>query len=32
MGPWNNLPDWAQELQAHLKEGEAALFILQGQV
>jgi len=32
MGPWNNLPDWAQELEEHLKEGEAALFILHGQV
>ncbi|MGC2434638.1 MAG: hypothetical protein WA433_12735, partial [Desulfobaccales bacterium] len=32
MGPWNNLPDWAQELEEHLEEGEAALFILHGQV
>ncbi|MGD0971161.1 MAG: ATP-binding protein [Desulfobaccales bacterium] len=32
MGPWNNLPDWAQELEENLKEGEAALFILHGQV
>ncbi len=32
MGPWNNLPDWAQEMEEHLKEGEEALFILHGQV
>ena len=32
MGPWQNLPEWAQELEEHLKEGEAALFILHGQV
>jgi len=32
MGPWNILPDWAQELEENLKEGEAALFILHGQV
>jgi len=32
LGPWNNLPDWAQELEEHLKDGEAALFILHGQV
>ncbi len=32
MGPWNNLPDWAQELEEHLQEGESALAILHGQV
>ncbi len=32
MGPWNNLPHWAQELDAQLREGESALFILHGQV
>ena len=32
MGPWNNLPDWAQEMEEHLQEGESALFILHGQV
>jgi SpoVK/Ycf46/Vps4 family AAA+-type ATPase len=32
MGPWQNLPDWAQELEDYLQEGEAALFILHGQV
>ena len=32
MGPWQELPEWAQELAEHLKEGESALFILHGQV
>jgi AAA+ superfamily predicted ATPase len=32
MGPWQELPEWAQELEEHLKEGESALFILHGQV
>jgi transitional endoplasmic reticulum ATPase len=32
MGLWQNLPEWAQELEEHLKEGESALFILHGQV
>ena len=32
MGPWNNLPHWAQELEEHLQRGESALFILHGQV
>ncbi len=32
MGPWQNLPEWAQELEEHLQEGESALFILHGQV
>ena len=32
MGPWQELPEWAQELAEHLKEGEAALFVLHGQV
>jgi transitional endoplasmic reticulum ATPase len=32
MGPWNNLPDWAQEMAAHLQDGETPLFILHGQV
>ena len=32
MGPWQELPEWAQELAEHLKEGESALFVLHGQV
>ncbi|MFZ5447204.1 MAG: ATP-binding protein [Thermodesulfobacteriota bacterium] len=32
MGPRQGLPEWAQELEEHLKEGESALFILHGQV
>ncbi|MCX5889802.1 MAG: ATP-binding protein [Deltaproteobacteria bacterium] len=32
MGPWNNLPHWAQEFDAQLREGESALSILHGQV
>lgn len=32
MGLWQELPEWAQELEEHLKEGETALFILHGQV
>ena len=32
MGPWQELPEWAQELAEHLNEGESALFILHGQV
>jgi SpoVK/Ycf46/Vps4 family AAA+-type ATPase len=32
MGPLRELPDWAQELEGHLLEGETALFILHGQV
>jgi SpoVK/Ycf46/Vps4 family AAA+-type ATPase len=32
MGPWQKLPDWAQELEDYLQEGESALFILHGQV
>jgi SpoVK/Ycf46/Vps4 family AAA+-type ATPase len=32
MGPWQHLPEWAQELEEHLREGESALFILHGQV
>ncbi len=32
MGPWNNLPQWAQEFDAQLREGESALSILHGQV
>ena len=32
MGPWQQLPEWAQELAEHLQEGESALFILHGQV
>src|SRR5512135_392645 len=32
MGPWNNLPHWAQEFDEHLREGESALAILHGQV
>jgi transitional endoplasmic reticulum ATPase len=32
MGPWQNLPEWAQELEDYLQEGESALFILHGQV
>ena len=32
MGPWQELPEWAQELAEHLQEGESALFILHGQV
>jgi SpoVK/Ycf46/Vps4 family AAA+-type ATPase len=32
MGPWQQLPEWAQELEEHIKEGESALFILHGQV
>jgi SpoVK/Ycf46/Vps4 family AAA+-type ATPase len=32
MGPWKDLPDWAQELEDHFREGESALFILHGQV
>ena len=32
MGPWKELPDWAQEMQEHLAEGESALFILHGQI
>ena len=32
MGPWQELPAWAQELADHLNEGESALFILHGQV
>jgi SpoVK/Ycf46/Vps4 family AAA+-type ATPase len=32
MGPWHEIPGWAQELEEHLKEGESALFILHGQV
>lgn len=32
MGPWNSLPEWAQELEDYLKEGEGTLFILHGQV
>ncbi|MGO8762335.1 MAG: ATP-binding protein [Desulfobaccales bacterium] len=32
MGPWQKLPEWAQELAEHLQEGESALFILHGQV
>jgi transitional endoplasmic reticulum ATPase len=32
MGPWHNLPDWAQEMAAHLQDGETPLFILHGQV
>jgi SpoVK/Ycf46/Vps4 family AAA+-type ATPase len=32
MGLWQNLPEWAHELGEHAKEGEAALFILHGQV
>jgi len=32
MGPWQEIPEWAQELAEHLKEGESALFVLHGQV
>jgi SpoVK/Ycf46/Vps4 family AAA+-type ATPase len=32
MGPWQKFPEWAQELTAHLQEGESALSILHGQV
>ena len=32
MGPWQELPEWAQELAEHINEGESALFILHGQV
>jgi SpoVK/Ycf46/Vps4 family AAA+-type ATPase len=32
MGPFTELPPWAQEFQEHLGEGETALFILHGQV
>ncbi len=32
MGPWQELPEWAQELADHFNEGESALFILHGQV
>jgi SpoVK/Ycf46/Vps4 family AAA+-type ATPase len=32
MGPWQELPGWAQEMEEHLREGESALFILHGQV
>lgn len=32
MGLWKNLPQWAQELADHLREGESPLFILHGQV
>jgi SpoVK/Ycf46/Vps4 family AAA+-type ATPase len=32
MGPWQEIPEWAQELAEHLQEGESALFILHGQV
>jgi transitional endoplasmic reticulum ATPase len=32
MGPWQNLPEWAQDLEDYLQEGESALFILHGQV
>jgi transitional endoplasmic reticulum ATPase len=32
MGPFQKLPPWGQEFAEHLNEGEAALFILHGQV
>jgi AAA+ superfamily predicted ATPase len=32
MGPFKELPPWAQEFEEHLGEGETALFILHGQV
>jgi SpoVK/Ycf46/Vps4 family AAA+-type ATPase len=32
MGPWQEIPEWAQDLAAHFKEGESALFVLHGQV
>ena len=32
MGPWKTLPEWAQELEERLQEGESALAILHGQV
>ena len=32
MGPFQELPPWAQEFAEHLGEGETALFILHGQV
>jgi SpoVK/Ycf46/Vps4 family AAA+-type ATPase len=32
MGPWKDLPDWAQEVEDHFREGESPLFILHGQV
>src|SRR5512141_1337667 len=32
MGPWSKLPEWAQELEERLQEGESALSILHGQV
>ncbi len=32
MGPWKDLPEWAQELEELFQEGESALFILHGQV
>lgn len=32
MGPWKQLPDWAQEMQEHIAEGESALSIIHGQV
>jgi SpoVK/Ycf46/Vps4 family AAA+-type ATPase len=32
MGPWQEIPEWAQDLAEHFKEGESALFILHGQV
>ncbi len=32
MGPWKQLPDWAQEMQNRIAEGESALFIVHGQV
>ena len=32
MGPWQEIPEWAQELAEHVKEGESALFVLHGQV
>ncbi len=32
MGPWEKIPDWARELEDHLRAGETALFLLHGQV
>ena len=32
MGSWQEIPELAQELAEHVKEGESALFVLHGQV
>ncbi len=32
MGPWTELPEWAQAMEERLREGESSLAILHGQV